>query len=148
MSVWLWDACTFCTRACYPLSIPVCAKEWILGGVSCGDRCALVNSQQTSFAPPEMKNVKGKKARLLVNIFKSKHQGWVHGGRSPALPRECTVRSLFRWKHELLCVECSLKHTSCGHPLPAPRPPGRPTWRIPWVGSLTNWAGCILWLAW
>lgn len=46
--------------------------------------------------PDEECERKKKKSGPLVNILKSKQQGLVHGGQSPALPRECAVRSLFR----------------------------------------------------
>lgn len=50
------------------------------------------------------KKKKKQNTGLLVNIFKSKHQGWVRGGRSPALPRECSAGSLLWWEHEFaLC---------------------------------------------
>lgn len=75
-------------------------------GESLSSGCALVNPRQASFFPPEMKNVKGKKnIRLLVDLFKSKRQGWVQGGRSPTLPRKCAVRRGFRWE---------LEFASCG----------------------------------
>lgn len=53
----------------------------------------------------ECERKKKKTTRLLVNIFKSKHQGWVHGGRSPALPCECAVKEFFDESMHLLCVE-------------------------------------------